>query len=205
MTTTSRAAGGSEDRGVADRRRPRTSRGPVISQALRPGARGRGLRREYKDDLGPTEIDYPRSRTATSTSTASTRARCSRTSTGTPTGDADETNAGVAGQARPTRTTSSPPARRPRTTSTRSTSRQRPRSSTTSKTVSDLKAVAGELVFGGPPECEERALCLGDRVAAALRPAVQGGPEARHRRPDHVAALEDGDIQVGSAVHRAAA
>jgi osmoprotectant transport system substrate-binding protein len=30
------------------------------------------------------------------------------------------------------------------------------------KTVSDLKAVAPELVFGGPPECLDRPLCLGD-------------------------------------------
>lgn len=31
------------------------------------------------------------------------------------------------------------------------------------KTVSDLKAVAPQLVFGGPPECEERDPCLGPR------------------------------------------
>jgi osmoprotectant transport system substrate-binding protein len=31
------------------------------------------------------------------------------------------------------------------------------------KTVSDLKAVAPQLVFGGPPECEERDPCLGAR------------------------------------------
>ena len=42
------------------------------------------------------------------------------------------------------------------------------------------------LVFGGPPECLERPLCLGAKVATGVRPEVQGSEEARRRRPDHV-------------------
>jgi len=63
-------------------------------------------------------------------------------------------------------------------------------------TISDLTAVAGELVFGGPPECEERPLCLGDTSQdlyglefSEVRKLDVGGPIT-------VQALEDGDIDV---------
>src|SRR5215472_6015888 len=50
------------------------------------------------------------------------------------------------------------------------------------RTISDLAGVAGRLVFGGPPECPERAYCLrGLRQAYGLRfrefaPLDSGGP-----------------------------
>ncbi|HEU5112447.1 MAG TPA: ABC transporter substrate-binding protein [Acidimicrobiia bacterium] len=63
-------------------------------------------------------------------------------------------------------------------------------------TVSDLQPVAGELVFGGPPECPERPLCLpGLQEVYGLEfaefvPLDAGGPIT-------VAALEGGEIDVG--------
>ncbi len=62
--------------------------------------------------------------------------------------------------------------------------------------LSDLAPVAGELVFGGPPECPERLNCLPglERVYgltfAEFKPLDVGGPLT-------VAALESGDIDVG--------
>lgn len=63
-------------------------------------------------------------------------------------------------------------------------------------TISDLAEVAGDLVFGGPPECEERPLCLGDTSQelyglefSEVRKLDAGGPIT-------VQALEDGDIDV---------
>ena len=62
-------------------------------------------------------------------------------------------------------------------------------------TVSDLKEEAGDLVFGGPPECPERPLCLlGLEETYGLdfkefRSLDAGGPLT-------VAALEDGKIDV---------
>jgi osmoprotectant transport system substrate-binding protein len=62
-------------------------------------------------------------------------------------------------------------------------------------TVSDLTAVAPELIFGGPPECPERSYCLaGLRHAYGLRfrafvPLDAGGPLTRQ-------ALLAGDIDV---------
>ena len=62
-------------------------------------------------------------------------------------------------------------------------------------TVSDLEPVAGDLVFGGPPECPERPLCLQGYQDvyglefAEFRPLDAGGPVT-------TAALENGDIDV---------
>jgi osmoprotectant transport system substrate-binding protein len=64
------------------------------------------------------------------------------------------------------------------------------------KNISDLRAVASKLVFGGPPECPSRPLCLdGLQDAYGLRfkefrPLDAGGPLT-------VAALEGGEIDVG--------
>ena len=63
------------------------------------------------------------------------------------------------------------------------------------RTISDLAQVARQLVFGGPPECAERAYCLpGLRLAYGLRfrefvPLDSGGPLTRQ-------ALVAGDIGV---------
>jgi osmoprotectant transport system substrate-binding protein len=63
-------------------------------------------------------------------------------------------------------------------------------------TVSDLQPVAGEMIFGGPPECPERPLCLQGLTDvyglefAEFVPLDVGGPIT-------VAALEGGDIDVG--------
>jgi osmoprotectant transport system substrate-binding protein len=63
-------------------------------------------------------------------------------------------------------------------------------------TVSDLQPVAGEMTFGGPPECPERPQCLqGLQEVYGLEfaefvPLDVGGPIT-------VAALEGGDIDVG--------
>ena len=62
-------------------------------------------------------------------------------------------------------------------------------------TISDLEAVAPELVFGGPPECPERPLCLQGLEGTyglafkEFRALDAGGPLT-------VAALEDGEIDV---------
>lgn len=64
------------------------------------------------------------------------------------------------------------------------------------ETVSDLTRVANRLTFGGPPECVDRPLCLGDTSQQLygldfkrVRKLDTGGPVT-------VKALQDGDIQV---------
>jgi osmoprotectant transport system substrate-binding protein len=62
-------------------------------------------------------------------------------------------------------------------------------------TVSDLQPVAGELVFGGPPECPERDLCLlGLQEVYGLEFAEFVSLDAAG--PITIAALEGGEIDV---------
>ena len=65
------------------------------------------------------------------------------------------------------------------------------------KNVSDLKAVAPQLTFGGPPECLDRPLCLGDKEQQLyglnfkeVKKLDPGGPVTNQ-------ALDDGTIDVG--------
>lgn len=65
------------------------------------------------------------------------------------------------------------------------------------KTVSDLVDVADQLTFGGPPECEERDLCLGPAEQDLYGLEFETVEKLDVGGPITVAALEDGDIDVG--------
>ena len=64
------------------------------------------------------------------------------------------------------------------------------------RTISDLVPIGRNLVFGGPPECPERPLCLPGLTSVyglrfkEFRPLDTGGPAT-------VAALEGGEVDVG--------
>jgi osmoprotectant transport system substrate-binding protein len=64
------------------------------------------------------------------------------------------------------------------------------------KTVSDLARVADRLTFGGPPECEDRPLCLGDASQQLYGLQFKEVKKLDTGGPVTVKALEDGDIQV---------
>jgi osmoprotectant transport system substrate-binding protein len=64
------------------------------------------------------------------------------------------------------------------------------------KTVSDLKKVANRLTFGGPPECEQRPLCLGDASQQKYGLQFKEVKKLDVGGPVTVKALKDGDIQV---------
>jgi osmoprotectant transport system substrate-binding protein len=65
------------------------------------------------------------------------------------------------------------------------------------KTVSDLTAQASKLTFGGPPECEQRPLCLGDTSQQKYGLQFKEVKKLDVGGPVTVKALQDGDIQVG--------
>ena len=65
------------------------------------------------------------------------------------------------------------------------------------KTVSDLAPVANRLTFGGPPECEQRPLCLGNVSQELYGLQFKEVKKLDVGGPVTVKALEDGDIQVG--------
>ena len=64
-------------------------------------------------------------------------------------------------------------------------------------TISDLKPIAGQLTFGGPPECETRPLCLGDTEQQLYGLQFKEVKKLDTGGPITVKALKDGDIQVG--------
>jgi osmoprotectant transport system substrate-binding protein len=65
------------------------------------------------------------------------------------------------------------------------------------KTMSDLKKVASKLTFGGPPECQDRPLCLGDTEQQLYGLQFKEVKKLDTGGPVTVKALQDGNIQVG--------
>ncbi len=64
-------------------------------------------------------------------------------------------------------------------------------------TISDLKAIAGQLTFGGPPECATRPLCLGETEKTLYGLEFKQVKKLDVGGPITAKALKDGDIQVG--------
>jgi osmoprotectant transport system substrate-binding protein len=65
------------------------------------------------------------------------------------------------------------------------------------KTMSDLVKVAPRLTFGGPPECQDRPLCLGTTEQQLYGLQFKEVKKLDVGGPVTVKALQDGDIQVG--------
>jgi osmoprotectant transport system substrate-binding protein len=63
--------------------------------------------------------------------------------------------------------------------------------------MSDLAKVAPKLTFGGPPECQDRDLCLGPKSQQIYGLQFKEVKKLDVGGPVTVKALEDGDIQVG--------
>jgi len=63
--------------------------------------------------------------------------------------------------------------------------------------LSDLAAVAPQLTFGGPPECETRPLCLGDTAQSLYNLKFKTVKKLDAGGPITSSALKDGSIQVG--------
>ncbi len=64
------------------------------------------------------------------------------------------------------------------------------------KTISDLKPVASQLVFGGPPECLDRPLCLGTKEQQLYGLQFKDVKKLDAGGPVTETALDDGTIQV---------
>jgi len=62
--------------------------------------------------------------------------------------------------------------------------------------MSDLTKVAPKLTFGGPPECQDRPLCLGDTSQQLYALQFKEVKKLDTGGPVTVKALEDGNVQV---------
>jgi osmoprotectant transport system substrate-binding protein len=114
---------------------------------------------------------------------------------GTPSGDAASVNAALQAKVKADNIVASPPSSAVDVNAFYVTKATAAQYSLT--TISDLKPVAGKLAFGGPPECSQRPLCLGDTEQQLYGLQFKEVKKLDPGGPITVKALQDGDIQVG--------
>ena len=166
----------------------------AISQAYGQALENKGYDITFKDNLGATEIVYAALQNGDLDGYADYQGTLLTYLGGTPTGDSAETYKLLQDKLKGTDITVSKPAPAVDVNGfyvSKATAKKYKL-----KTVSDLAKSASKLTFGGPPECEERPLCLGDTSQqlygldfSEVKKLDAGGPIT-------VQALEDGDIDV---------
>lgn len=167
----------------------------ALSQAYGQALAAKNIGVEFQDNIGPTEVVIEALKNGDIDAYADYQGTLLGILGGTPTGDSAETYAGLQDALDGTGIVASKPAPAVDVNgfyvlkSTAKTFKL--------KTLSDLVDVSDELIFGGPPECEERDLCLG-----AVSQDLYGFQFSEVKKldpggPITVAALEDGDIDVG--------
>jgi len=166
----------------------------AISQAYGQALENKGYDITFKDNLGATEIVYAALQSGDLDGYADYQGTLLTYLGGTPTGDSAETYKALQDKLKGTDITVSKPAPAVDVNGfyvSKATAKKHKL-----ETVSDLAKVAPDLTFGGPPECEERPLCLGDTSQqlygldfSEVKKLDAGGPIT-------VQALEDGDIDV---------
>jgi osmoprotectant transport system substrate-binding protein len=166
----------------------------AISQAYGQALENKGYDITFKDNLGATEIVYKALESGDLDGYADYQGTLLTYLGGTPTGDSAETYKALQDKLKGTDITISKQAPAVDVNGfyvTKATAKKYKL-----KKVSDLTKNASKLTFGGPPECEERPLCLGetsqqlyDLNFSEVKKLDVGGPIT-------VQALEDGDIDV---------
>jgi osmoprotectant transport system substrate-binding protein len=132
----------------------------ILSQAYGQTLEAEGYDITYKDNIGPTETVYPLLENGDIDLYGEFQGTFLTFLGGVPTGNADQTFASVEDALADKDIVAVGPASAQDVNAfyvTKDTAEQY-----NLETVSDLTAAAPELVFGGPPECLDRPLCLGD-------------------------------------------
>ena len=166
----------------------------AISQAYGQALEAKGYDITFKDNLGATEIVYKALESGDLDGYADYQGTLLTYLGGTPTGDSAETYQLLQDKLKGTDITVSKPAPAVDVNGfyvSKATAKKYKL-----KNVSDLKKVAGDLTFGGPPECEERPLCLGDTSQQLYGLQFSEVKKLDAGGPITVKALEDGDIDV---------
>jgi osmoprotectant transport system substrate-binding protein len=167
----------------------------VLSQLYGQALAARGAQITFDPDVGPTEETFAQLRNGAFDAYGEYQGTLLEFLGGTPTSDTEQTHRALARRLEPLGLEISEPAPAVDVNGfyvMRDTARKYKLT-----TVSDLAKVARKLVFGGPPECVERPLCLGSKEQnlyalrfKAVRKLDTGGPETRE-------ALVSGDVDVG--------
>jgi osmoprotectant transport system substrate-binding protein len=186
--------GGGEDRGALSVGAKDFPSAQLVSQLYGQVLAADGYDVSYTD-LGPTETTYPALTEGEIDLYGEYQGTLLTFLEGQPTADADETNQALQDALGDSDVVASGPSGAVDVNGFYVTSETAEQYNL--ETVSDLKAVAGELVFGGPPECEERPLCLGELSQQLYGLQFKEVQKLDPGGPVTVSALEDGSIQVG--------
>jgi osmoprotectant transport system substrate-binding protein len=166
----------------------------AISQAYGQALENKGYDISFKENLGATEIVYKALENGDLDGYADYQGTLLQYLGGTATGDSATTYQALQDKLKGTDIVASKPAPAVDVNGfyvSKATAKKYKLSK-----VSDLKKVASKLTFGGPPECEERDLCLG-----AVEQSKYGLDFSEVKKldaggPITVKALDDGDIDV---------
>jgi len=166
----------------------------AISQAYGQALENKGYDISFKDNLGATEIVYTALKNGDIDGYADYQGTLLQYLGGTATGDSATTYAALQDKLKGTDIVASKPAPAVDVNGfyvSKDTAKKYKL-----KNVSDLKKVASKLTFGGPPECQDRDLCLG-----AVEQSKYGLDFSEVKKldaggPITVKALQDGDIDV---------
>ena len=167
----------------------------IISQAYGQTLEGKGYKITYKDNIGPTETVYPLLQNGDIDLYGEFSGTFLTFRGGTPTANSAQVFSAVQSELAKSDIVAVGPA------SAQDVNAFYVTKATAKKyhlvNVSDLKAVAPQLTFGGPAECLDRPLCLGDKEQQLyglnfkeVKKLDPGGPVTNQ-------ALDDGTIDVG--------
>jgi osmoprotectant transport system substrate-binding protein len=171
----------------------------AVSQAYGQALENKGYDISFKENLGATEIVYKALQNGDLDGYADYQGTLLTYLGGAPTGDSATTYKALQDKLQGTGIVASKPAPAVDVNGfyvTKDTAKKYKLSK-----VSDLKKVASKLNFGGPPECEDRPLCLGTSDTGASEQKLYGLEFSDIKKldaggPITVKALEDGDIDV---------
>jgi osmoprotectant transport system substrate-binding protein len=167
----------------------------ALSQAYGQALDDKGADVSYEENIGATEVVYPALQNGDIDAYADYQGTLLTYLGGTPTGDSASTYKALQAKLKGSGIVASKPAPAVDVNGfyvTKATAKKYKL-----KTLSDLAKVSDKLTFGGPPECEDRPLCLGTTANdlygfdfSDVKKLDVGGPITAQ-------ALEDGDIDVG--------
>ncbi len=167
----------------------------VLSQAYGQALEGKGFQVTYKDNIGPTETVFPLLEKGDIDLYGEFSGTFLTYLGGTPSADRPEVFAAVEDQLKSKNVVAVGPATAQDVNVFYVLKKTAQKYDL--KTISDLNAVAPQLVFGGPPECLDRPLCLGEKEQQLYGlqfkevKKLDGGGSITN------SALDDGTIDVG--------
>ncbi len=172
----------------------------VLSQVYGQGLEAKGQGITFKTDLGPTEVVFPALLRGDIDAYADYQGTLLAYLGGTPTADPEQTFAALQAKLAGTGVVAGKPAPAIDKNGFYVTAKTAKKLHLTK--VSDLTAVAPQLVLGAPPECAERPLCLGPASQALYHLAFESVEKLDPGGPTTAKALTRWRHRRGSALHR---